>query len=46
MSGAILILYLITQNLRFVSVGLILVLGGYALQAWSILKTDFPKSSF
>ena len=36
--GAIVLIYLLTQNMRFVSVGILLALAGYALQLMGTLK--------
>ena len=41
--GAVIALYLLTQNLRFVSVGLLLVIAGYALEFVGLWK-EVPRT--
>jgi len=37
-AGAIILIYLLTQNVRFVSIGILLGLAGYALEFIGVLK--------
>lgn len=36
--GSIIVLYLVTQNLRFISIGIILAVGGYVLEVAGVLR--------
>ena len=42
--GAVMVLYLLTSNIRLVSLGLILVVAGYALQIAGVLRAQRPPS--
>ncbi len=42
--GAVIVLYLLTENIRQVSIGLILVVAGYALQIAGALRAQQPPS--
>jgi hypothetical protein len=43
--GALIILYLLTQNLRYVGVGLVVVLSGYALEFVGALRERGPQTA-
>ena len=42
-AGTVILLYLLTQSFRFASLGIILVLAGYALQFLGTIKDPIPK---
>ena len=43
--GGLIILYLLTQNLRYVGVGLVVVLSGYALEFVGALRERAPQTA-
>lgn len=43
--GGLIVLYLLTQNLRFVGIGLIMVVGGYLLEAIGFVRASRPAAA-